>query len=96
MNSLGLLELSEPVSFDPVGPVTSVFFDTKNQQVFSVRSGGATGIVVKTPKKQQKTFVLEDKGPVLSIKLSTNQKARAILSIVNIIYKMFWKKYLQN
>jgi len=78
MNSLGLLELSEPVSFDPVGPVTSVFFDTKNQQVFSVRSGGATGIVVKTPKKQQKTFVLEDKGPVLSIKLSTNQKVLSV------------------
>ena len=33
MNPYGLLELSEPVSFEPVGPVTSVFYDAKNKQV---------------------------------------------------------------
>ena len=43
-------------------------------QVFSVRSGGATGIVVKSPGRPQKTFVLEDKGPILSIKLNPDQK----------------------
>ena len=30
---LGMLELSPPVTFEPVGPVTTVFFDDKNQQV---------------------------------------------------------------
>ena len=33
MNPYGLLELSEPVTFEPVGPVTSVFYDAKNKQV---------------------------------------------------------------
>jgi len=33
---MGLLELSRPVQFEPVGQVTTVFFDDKNQQVFSV------------------------------------------------------------
>lgn len=78
MNSYGLLELSEPITFEPVGPVTSVFYDAKNKQVFSVRSNGATGIVVKSPNKQQKTFVLEDRGPILSIKFCGSQQ---ILSI---------------
>jgi len=78
MNCLGLIELSDPLSFDPVGPVTSVFYDIKNQQVFSVRSGGATGIVIKSPGKPQKTLVLEDKGPILSIKFSTDQKLLSI------------------
>ena len=30
---IGMLELSPPVTFEPVGPVTTVFFDDKNQQV---------------------------------------------------------------
>ena len=63
---VGMLELSPPVTFEPVGPVTTVFFDDKNQQVlqdgvsqlmmtndhvqvFSVRSGGATGVTIKSP-----------------------------------------------
>ena len=29
---IGMLELSLPVTFEPVGPVTTVFFDDKNQQ----------------------------------------------------------------
>ena len=29
---IGMLELSPPVTFEPVGPVTTVFFDDKNQQ----------------------------------------------------------------
>ncbi len=41
-----------------------------------MRSGGATGIVVKSPGNfGGKTFVLpEDKGPVLSVALSPDQK----------------------
>jgi len=78
MNCYGLLELSEAVTFEAVSPVTSVFYDANNKQVFSVRSGGATGIVVKSASKAQKTFVLEDKGPILSIKLSPNQQIVSI------------------
>ena len=33
MNSYGLLELCEPIRFEPVGPVTSVFYDPNNKQV---------------------------------------------------------------
>jgi len=46
---MGLLQLSPPVTFEPVGPVTTVFFDDRNQQVFAVRSGGATGVTIKSP-----------------------------------------------
>ena len=31
-SKIGMLELSPPVIFEPVGPVTTVFFDDKNQQ----------------------------------------------------------------
>uniref|UniRef100_A0A182S878 Regulator of MON1-CCZ1 complex N-terminal domain-containing protein n=1 Tax=Anopheles maculatus TaxID=74869 RepID=A0A182S878_9DIPT len=42
------LELSpDPIRFDGTGLLTNVFFDDAKQQVIAVRSGGATGIVVK-------------------------------------------------
>ncbi|XP_035785426.1 regulator of MON1-CCZ1 complex-like [Anopheles albimanus] len=42
------LELSpDPVRFDGTGLLTNVFFDDAKQQVIAVRSGGATGVVVK-------------------------------------------------
>jgi len=70
---MGLLELSRPVQFEPVGQVTTVFFDDKNQQVFSVRSGGATGVVIKSPHHTNViTYRIEDHGPIISIKLSPN------------------------
>eukprot|EP00092_Neocalanus_flemingeri_P012398 GFUD01013366.1.p1 GENE.GFUD01013366.1~~GFUD01013366.1.p1 ORF type:complete len:648 (+),score=195.80 GFUD01013366.1:551-2494(+) len=70
---MGLLELSRPVQFEPVGQVTTVFFDDKNQQVFSVRSGGATGVVIKSPHHTSViTYRMEDHGPIISIKLSPN------------------------
>ncbi|XP_048448494.1 regulator of MON1-CCZ1 complex-like, partial [Rhincodon typus] len=44
------LELSDtPVQFEKVSTVNNVFFDEANKQVFAVRSGGATGVVVKGP-----------------------------------------------
>uniref|UniRef100_A0A3Q0SQV8 Regulator of MON1-CCZ1 complex N-terminal domain-containing protein n=1 Tax=Amphilophus citrinellus TaxID=61819 RepID=A0A3Q0SQV8_AMPCI len=44
------LELSEnPVQFEHASSVNNVFFDEANKQVFAVRSGGATGVVVKGP-----------------------------------------------
>ncbi|XP_067887130.1 regulator of MON1-CCZ1 complex [Heterodontus francisci] len=44
------LELCDsPVQFEKVSAVNNVFFDEANKQVFAVRSGGATGVVVKGP-----------------------------------------------
>ena len=93
MTSGGYLELSSPVQFEPVGQVTTVFYDDKNQQVndlvrrapqlviiiipvqvFSVRSGGATGVTVKSPhSRTTTTYRIQDKGPIISIKLSPNK-----------------------
>nr|CAD7589618.1 unnamed protein product [Timema genevievae] len=48
-------------------------------QVFAVRSGGVTGVVVKGPAEQTSTsFRMEDKGPVISIKFSPDQQVLAI------------------
>jgi len=72
-------KLDDEVVFEPVSNVTNVFFDDKNQQVFSVRSGGATGIIIKGFKEQNcSTFRLEDQGPIISIKLSPDQKILAV------------------
>lgn len=72
---LGLLKLSRPVQFEPVGQVTTVFFDDRNQQVFSVRSGGATGVFVRGPGPGSSLVScrISDQGPVVSIKLSPGQ-----------------------
>jgi len=76
---IGMLELSPPVTFEPVGPVTTVFFDDKNQQVFSVRSGGATGVTIKSPHGEPPiSLVMADHGPVISIKLNPSN---AVLSV---------------
>lgn len=48
-------------------------------QVFAVRSGGATGVVCKGQKDNLNcTFRMEDKGAVLSIKFSPDQKVLAV------------------
>lgn len=48
-------------------------------KVFAVRSGGVTGVIVKGPTEETNTsFRMEDKGPVISIKFSPNQKVLAI------------------
>lgn len=71
--------MSSPVEFEPVGQVTTVFYDDKNHQVFSVRSGGATGVIIKSAvTKTTTTFRIEDKGPIISIKLSPNQKVLSV------------------
>lgn len=76
---MGLLELSAPVLFEPVGPVTTVFFDDKNQQVFSVRSGGATGVTIKNPNSSAVISLrIADLGPIISIKLSPCQSVLSI------------------
>lgn len=75
-----ILEL-EPntVRFEPVSKLTNVFFDEANCQVFAVRSGGTTGVVVKGPSDEESiSFRMLDKGDVMSIKFSPDKK---ILSV---------------
>lgn len=75
-----VFELSEnPISFEPVTKFTNVFYDEVTRQVFTVRSGGATGVNVKGPDlKSPLNFRVEDKGAVLSMKFSPNQQTLAI------------------
>lgn len=48
MSTEEYLELSEnPVRFEPVNQLTNVFYDDCNRDVFTVRSGGVMGVVVK-------------------------------------------------
>ncbi|CAG4946357.1 unnamed protein product [Parnassius apollo] len=74
------LSLSEqPKRFDADSPVTNVFFDDTNGQVFTVRSGGVTGVTVNSMDESKCTsFRMEDKGPIISIKFSLDQKVLAI------------------
>ncbi|XP_061569580.1 regulator of MON1-CCZ1 complex [Cololabis saira] len=74
------LELSEnPVQFEHASSVNNVFFDEANKQVFAVRSGGATGVVVKGPDdKSSVAFRMEDKGEVKCIKFSIGNKILAV------------------
>jgi len=74
------LELSpSPIIFEPVSPVTNVFYDDANRQVFTVRSGGATGVSCKGPDDRTvRNFRMEDKGTVMSIKFSPEYKILAI------------------
>ncbi|UYV72700.1 C18orf8 [Cordylochernes scorpioides] len=75
-----ILELnSNPVKFEPATQITSVFYDNANRQVFSVRSGGAMGVVVKCPdNKPNIHFLMEDKGQVMELKFSPDCKILGI------------------
>lgn len=48
--------------------------------MFAVRSGGATGIVVKGPLSDSETysFCMDDKGPIRSIKFSPDHRILAV------------------
>ncbi|VCX37104.1 unnamed protein product, partial [Gulo gulo] len=74
------LELCDrPVHFEKANPVNCVFFDEANKQVFAVRSGGATGVVVKGPDDRNPiSFRMEDKGEVKCIKFSLENKILAV------------------
>ncbi|XP_030069403.1 regulator of MON1-CCZ1 complex [Microcaecilia unicolor] len=80
MSSQYYLELcARPVLFEKAGGVNSVFFDEANKQVFAVRSGGATGVVVKGPEERNSiSFRMEDKGEVKCIKFSLGNKILAV------------------
>ncbi|KAM3958549.1 regulator of MON1-CCZ1 complex protein bulli [Aphomia sociella] len=69
----------QPKRFDADSPVTNVFFDDTNGQVFTVRSGGVTGVTVNGMDDTKCTsFRMEDRGPIISIKFSPDHKILAI------------------
>lgn len=69
----------QPKRFDADSPVTNVFFDDTNGQVFTVRSGGIAGVTVNSMDESKCTsFQMEDRGPIISIKLSLDQRILAI------------------
>ncbi|XP_066997555.1 regulator of MON1-CCZ1 complex [Anabrus simplex] len=98
------LELSpNPIRFEAVSKVTNVFFDDCNKQVFAVRSGGVTGVIVQGPTEQStRSFRMEDKGPVISIKFSPDQQVLAIqrtktsVEFVNFLGDMDQVEYSQS
>ncbi|KAG8133527.1 hypothetical protein E2320_011332 [Naja naja] len=70
---------ARPVQFEKASPVNCVFFDEANKQVFAVRSGGATGVVVKGLEDRNPiSFRMEDKGEVKCIKFSLGNKILAV------------------
>ncbi|XP_013921000.1 PREDICTED: uncharacterized protein C18orf8 homolog isoform X2 [Thamnophis sirtalis] len=70
---------ARPVQFEKASPVNCVFFDEANKQVFAVRSGGATGVVVKGLEDRNLiSFRMEDKGEVKCIKFSLGNKILAV------------------
>lgn len=68
-----------PVHFEKASAINSVFFDEANKQVFAVRTGGTTGVVVKGPDDRNPiAFRMEDKGEVKCIKFSLGNRILAI------------------
>ncbi|KAK7791013.1 hypothetical protein R5R35_007906 [Gryllus longicercus] len=98
------LELSaNPIRFEAVSKVVNVFFDDSNKQVFAVRSGGVTGVIVQGPTEQTtRSFRMEDKGPVISIKFSPDQQVLALqrtktsVEFVNFLGEMESFEYSQS
>ncbi|GLH05996.1 Uncharacterized protein GBIM_11526 [Gryllus bimaculatus] len=71
--------------------------------VFAVRSGGVTGVIVQGPTEQTtRSFRMEDKGPVISIKFSPDQQVLALqrtktsVEFVNFLGEMESFEYSQS
>ncbi|KAH8302799.1 hypothetical protein KR044_010802 [Drosophila immigrans] len=80
-NGIHYIELSSNfIRFDAVSQLTNVFFDDSNKQIFAVRSGGATGVVVKGPVEDTViTFCMNDRGGAIrSIKFSPDNQILAV------------------
>ena len=77
---MGLLDLTDPVEFEPVSQLSSVFFDAERGQVLSVRGGGVTGVVVKSLEENILTVRLQTNTsePIMSIKLSPSLATLAV------------------
>ncbi|XP_041102073.1 regulator of MON1-CCZ1 complex-like isoform X2 [Polyodon spathula] len=104
MNEEHYLELCDnPVQFENASSVNNVFFDEANKQVFAVRSGGATGVVVKGPDdKSSIAFRMDDKGEVKCIKFSFGNKILAVqrtaksVEFINFIPDLLHLEYSQE
>ncbi|XP_039284378.1 regulator of MON1-CCZ1 complex-like [Nilaparvata lugens] len=76
------LELSSnPLRFEAVSKarLNNVFYDDSNSQVFTVLTGEVTDVVVKSVNcESSRSFRIEDKGPVVSIKFSPDDKILAV------------------
>ena len=88
---MGILQLSRPVEFEGVSPVTAVFYDDQCGHVISVRGGGVTGVRVRgintsTNNNNVLTHRLADSpgsGPIISIKLSPSLATLSVQRSVN-------------
>ncbi|XP_011180645.1 regulator of MON1-CCZ1 complex [Zeugodacus cucurbitae] len=80
METRHYIELSKcPIRFDAASQLTNVFFDDSNCQIFAVRSGGATGVIVKGPTEESViSFCMNDRGTIRSIKFSPDNKILAV------------------
>ncbi|XP_075224083.1 regulator of MON1-CCZ1 complex protein bulli [Lycorma delicatula] len=76
------VELSpNPLRFEAVSKarLNNVFYDDSNNQLFTVQAGEVTEVVVKSViDHSSRTFRVEEKGPVISIKFSPNQRILAV------------------
>ena len=89
--NMGLLQLSRPVEFEGVSPVTAVFYDDQCGHVISVRGGGVTGVVVRgintaSNNNNVLTHRLSDSpgsGAIISIKLSPSHATLSVQRSVN-------------
>ena len=89
---MGLLQLSRPVEFEGVSPVTAVFYDDQCGHVISVRGGGVTGVVVRSLIASNNNNVLTHRlaespgaGPIISIKLSPSHATLSVQRSVSTV-----------
>ncbi|VDK20631.1 unnamed protein product [Taenia asiatica] len=81
---------SNPLVFEPISSVNSVYYDPANGQVFTLRARGAMGVNVKSLESgQTSNFRICDKGEILSIKFDPNctvlslQRKRNCVDFIN-------------
>ncbi|XP_001984146.2 regulator of MON1-CCZ1 complex isoform X2 [Drosophila grimshawi] len=87
-NGIHYIELANNfIRFDAASQLTKVFFDDTNKQIFAVRSGGATGVVVKGPAEDAViTFCMSDRGgDIHSIKFSPDNQILAVQRVENAV-----------
>jgi len=77
-NNFYLLLSRNPVRFEPLTKVTTIFFDEVNRQVFTIRLNGLSVTAKGPSEKVNIMFSLPDKGEIKSIKFSSDLKVLAI------------------
>jgi len=83
---MGLLNLTKPVEFEGVSPVTAVFYDDTCSHVISVRGGGVTGVVVRSMTNTSVlTHRLDTDTSIISIKLSPSHATLSVQKTANTV-----------